>query len=60
MGVVTKNTIGKDRSFRKFDVKVSKRPITKKSLGKIILVVYLFFINLQLLLIRRAKPLHNF
>ena len=43
MGVVTKNTIGKDRSFRKFDVKVSKIPITKKSLGKIILVVYLFF-----------------
>ena len=41
MGVVTKNTIGKDRSFRKFDVKVSKIPITKKSLGKIILVVYL-------------------
>lgn len=60
MGVVTKNTIGKDRSFRKFGVKVSKIPITKKSLGKIILVVYLFFINLQLLLIRRAKPLHNF
>lgn len=60
MGVVTKNTIGKDRSFRKFDAKVSKIPITKKSLGKIILVVYLFFINLQLLLIRRAKPLHNF
>ncbi len=60
MGVVTKNTMGKDRSFRKFDVKVSKIPIVKESLGKIILVVYLFFINLQLILVRRAKPLHNF
>lgn len=54
MGVVTKNTIGKDRSFRKFDFKVSKIPIVKESLGKIILVVYLFFINLQLILVRRA------
>lgn len=54
MGVVTKNTIEKDRSFRKFDVKVSKIPIVKESLGKIILVVYLFFINLQLILVRRA------
>ena len=59
MGVVTKNTIGKDRSFRKFDVKVSKIPITKKSLGKIILVVYLFFINLQLLPVGGINLVHT-